>query len=159
MRYKIRQRIFSLASSFTIKDEFDSDVYNVNGRLFTIGNKLTISDIAGIERVYIEQIPFRLLAEYNIYADNQLKAKVKKQFTFFNSKFDIEASDGSYTIEGNILAHEFRILKDNIVIATISKEFFSLSDTYGIDIASSEDDVFILALAIVVDMVCHHNKK
>jgi len=34
-------------------------------------------------------------------------------------------------------------------------KWFSLSDTYGIDIADGEDPVLVLALAVVIDMVCH----
>jgi len=36
---------------------------------------------------------------------------------------------------------------------------FAMTDTYGIDIVSGEDDVAILATAVVVDLVCHDQKN
>ena len=42
---------------------------------------------------------------------------------------------------------------------SVSKRFFSLSDTYGIDIAEGEDDVTLLAATVVIDLCCHGDKK
>ena len=35
------------------------------------------------------------------------------------------------------------------------KRWFTLTDTYGVDIAAGEDDVLILASSVVIDMACH----
>jgi len=35
----------------------------------------------------------------------------------------------------------------------VSKEYFSFKDTYGIDIVQGEDDITILATAVVIDLV------
>lgn len=37
----------------------------------------------------------------------------------------------------------------------MSKRWFSFSDTYGIDIDEGEDEVLILASAVVIDLVSH----
>ena len=37
-------------------------------------------------------------------------------------------------------------------VASVSKRFFSWTDTYGVDVAPGEDDVLILACTVVVDM-------
>lgn len=44
-------------------------------------------------------------------------------------------------------------------MATVSKRWFTWTDTYGIEIADGEDPVLILASAVVVDMVCHGDNK
>ena len=43
--------------------------------------------------------------------------------------------------------------------ATVSKRWFSWTDTYGIEVADGEDDVLIFATAVVVDLVCHSDNK
>ncbi len=48
---------------------------------------------------------------------------------------------------------------DDFKVAQVSKRFFSWSDTYGIDIADGEDDITILATAVVIDLVCHADEK
>ena len=108
----------------------------------------------------MEQKLFRLLPEYYIYDSlgNQV-AKVKKQFTFFSPKFEIESTFGSYELSGDILDHDFEITKNNYLCATISKQWFSLSCTYGVDINENEDQAFILSLIIILDKVMDDQKR
>jgi hypothetical protein len=44
-------------------------------------------------------------------------------------------------------------------VARASKKWVSLSDTYSIDIDEREDDVLILASAVVIDLVLHPDEK
>ena len=159
MKYQIRQKIFTFADNFTIKDDEDRDQFIVRGRFFTIGDKLSIEDLEGNELAYIEQKIFRFLPEYNIYRGGKQLANVKKEFTLFKSRFNIQSTMGSYTMEGNIWAHEFQILKDNKEVAWISKKWLSFSDTYLAEIDDKEDQAFMLALVIVIDQVLHDNRK
>jgi uncharacterized protein YxjI len=40
-------------------------------------------------------------------------------------------------------------------VAAVSKQWFSWTDSYGVDIAEGEDDLLILAATVVIDMACH----
>jgi len=159
LRYIIRQKIFALADSFSIKDAGGNDVFIVKSQLLSFGKKLRIYDLAGNELCYIEQMLFRFMPEYNIYIAGQHVANVKKKFKLFKNDFVITSPGNQYYVEGDIFAHEFDIYKDNRVVASISKRFFSFSDTYGVDIDDGEDQITLLALAIVIDMVCHDNNN
>lgn len=157
MKYQIRQRVFSLGDRYNIKDEFGDDRYVVSSEIFSFGHKLRIEDLSGNELIYIEQELFHFLPVYNIYSGGQLAASVKKELSFFKAKFDIESSNGNYSIEGDYLSHEFSIMKNGIEAACVSKQWFAFSDTYGVDIADFEDQPLMLALAIVVDEVLYDN--
>lgn len=158
MKYIIRQKMFSLGDSFSIKDESGNDIFIVRRQLLSIGKKLRIFDMAGNELCYIEQALFRFMPEYNIYIAGQHIVNVKKKFAFFRHAFVIEGTNNQYKIEGDFFAHEFNIIKNSKIIARISKKYFSFTDTYGIDVDNGEDQVTTLALAIVIDMVCHDNE-
>jgi uncharacterized protein YxjI len=41
----------------------------------------------------------------------------------------------------------------------VSKKWFSLADTYGVEVDTSEDHVLILACAVVIDLVCHDHRR
>jgi len=159
MRYAIKQKIFSFGDNFAIRDEMGNDCYKVKGKIFALGNKLRIFNMQEEELVYIEQKLFRFLPEYNIYYKDQLHATVKKEFTFFRPKFQIYSSLGSYRAEGNVWSMDFSILRDDVLVAQISKAWFAWSDTYGVDIADGEDAPLMLALVIVIDQVLHENKN
>ena len=91
MRYLVRQKVFSIRDSFTIKDEYGNDVFKVFGRLLSIGNKLTLTDLLDQELYYIEQRLFRFLPEYTIYRNGRPVATVKKNLTLFRPSFDISS--------------------------------------------------------------------
>lgn len=40
-------------------------------------------------------------------------------------------------------------------MAQVSKRWFTIRDTYGIDVASGEDDALILAVAVALDEMAH----
>ena len=46
-RYQIRQKIFSFADKFTIKDEQGQGVFTVHGKVFSLGRKLVLEDMGG----------------------------------------------------------------------------------------------------------------
>lgn len=159
MKYLVQQRIFSFNDSFNIIDENQRPVFKIEGKIFTLGNKLNIYDMNGNKRIYIEQKLFRFLPEYEIYEGDRIVARVKKQFTFFKSKLDIESEYGNFQIEGDIFAYNFTVLKDGRVVAVVNKKFIAFSDTYSVEISEGEKDDFILALVIVIDQVLHDNNQ
>jgi uncharacterized protein YxjI len=53
---------------------------------------------------------------------------------------------------GDLFEHEYTIRRGDQVVATVSKRWLSLTDTYGVDIAPGEDDVLILASVLALDL-------
>jgi len=159
MRFKIREKIFSFGDNFTIRDEYDQDKYYIKGKVLSLGDKLRLYSINDEELIYIEQKLFKFLPEFNLYSGGKNIAKVKKEFTFFKPRFNIESDLGSYRVEGDFLSHEFTIIKNDSVVVNVSKRWFSFSDTYGVEIDDSENQAFMLALVIVIDQVLHDDKN
>lgn len=157
MRFIVKQKIFSFGDNFIINDEMGNPYFQVKGKVFSLGDKLHICDMQGNEIVYIEQKLFKFLPEYTIYYKGMPAARVKKEFTFFKPKFNIESFIGNYTIEGDFWGMDFNVLKNDRIVAHVSKRWFSFRDTYGVDISDDEDYAFILALVIVIDQVIHDN--
>jgi uncharacterized protein YxjI len=53
---------------------------------------------------------------------------------------------------GSLLEHDFTIRRGDRVVATVSKAWLSLRDTYGVEIAEGEDDLLILASVLALDL-------
>ena len=161
MRYVMKQRWLAWGDDFNIQDAQGNDVFFVDGHALSLGDKLSFQDMSGNELAFISQ---RLLAwgpTYDIYVGGQLCAIVsKKVFTFFNCKFEVDVP-GPNDLEavGDFLDHEYEFKRHGTVVASVSKRWFSWTDTYGIDVSDAENDVLILASAVVVDQVCHDNRK
>ena len=58
MRYQLRQKLLSWGDDFTIRDDAGNDIFLVDGKVFTIGNQLSIRDAHGVEQASITQIEF-----------------------------------------------------------------------------------------------------
>jgi uncharacterized protein YxjI len=158
MRYVIRQKLLSWGSDFVIKDADGRDAFFVDGKAFTFGNKLSFQDMAGNELVFIRQQVMSWGPTYTIEREGRVFATVKKElFTFFKSKFEVDVpGPNDYSVEGDFLDYEYAFTRPNDgVVARVSKKWFAWQDTYGIDIVDGEDDVLILATAVVIDQVSH----
>ena len=80
----------------------------------------------------------------------------KKLFTFFPCKFQVDVpGPEDLEAEGDLLDCGYTCSRHGSVIATVSKRWFRGTDAYGIDIGAGEDDVLMLASAVVTDLVCH----
>lgn len=161
MRYVLKQKFWSWGDDFVIHNEAGEQAYFVDGRAFSWGDKLSFQDHGGTELAFVRQ---KLLAwgpTYEIEVHGRLVAVVKKQlFTFLRCKFTVDVpGPDDLEARGDFLDHEYTFERQGREVAGVSKRWFSWTDTYGVDIAAGEDDVLILASAVVIDMVCHQESK
>ena len=71
-------------------------------------------------------------------------------------RFMVEVENGKdLKVHGNIVDHEYDIDRDGDKIAEISKKWFRLRDTYGVEVESDVDTVLILAVTVAVDALAH----
>ncbi|MBI1293757.1 hypothetical protein GC175_02215 [bacterium] len=157
MRYQMKQRIWSFADNFEIKDASGTTAYQVKGKVFSWGDKLQMLDRNGKEVAYIAQKLLSLRPQYTIYRNGEAFAEVKKDFlSLFRDKFTLDVpGPNDYHITGSILDYDYRFERKGRTVAQVSKRFFSIRDSYGVDIEDGEDDIAILATCVVIDMVAH----
>ena len=84
----------------------------------------------------------------------------KKLFTLFRCRFtvDVPGPDDLEAV-GDFLDHEYRLERQGRTVAEVSKRWFRWTDTYGVDISPGENDLLILATAVVIDLVCHDSDR
>ncbi len=161
MRYVMKQKLFCWGDDFAIKNEAGEDVFFVDGKAFSIGQKLSFQDMQGNELAFIHQKLLSWGPTYEITRDGALAAVVKKElFTFFRCKFTVDVpGPDDLEAQGDFLDMEYTFRRGAQPVAEVSKRWFAWSDTYGVDICDGEDDVLILASTVVIDMVCHADNK
>jgi len=161
MRYMMRERILSWGDDFIIRDAEGRDVYYVDGKVFSFGDKLSFRDMQGNELAVIDQKLLSVGPQYEVIRAGKTAAVVKKHlFSLFRARFTVDVpGPDDLEARGNFLDHEYTFTRQDREVARVSKRLFSLSDTYGIDIDPGEDDVLILAAAVVIDLVSHPDHK
>ncbi len=156
MRYLMRQKFWTIGDRFMIKDEHNRDVYQIVGKVFSLGDRLSFQDMQGRELARIEQKLISFKKRYQVYREGQMAAEVVKEITFFKDKYTVDIpGPNDYTVQGNFWDHEYAFLRKGREVAHVSKQFFTFTDSYGIHIVDGEDDILILATAVVIDLVNH----
>ncbi|HEX4125018.1 MAG TPA: LURP-one-related family protein [Tepidisphaeraceae bacterium] len=154
MKYLLGQKLFALGDDYTIKDEAGNDAYFIDGKAFTVRDHLTFQDMSGNELCVIQK---KLLAwgpTYEIYHNGALSAVVKESiFSLLGHRFTVDDQNGPSDLEagGNFTSHEYTFTRAGTPVARASESWFTLADTYAVDIADGEDPVLILACAVVID--------
>ena len=161
MRYLMRERILSWGDDFTIKDQDGREAFYVDGKVFSFGDKLSFKDSAGNEVARIDQKLLSIGPQYEIVRGGKTAAVVKKHlFSLFRARFTVDVpGPDDLEARGNFLDHEYTFERGGRDVARVSKKWFKLADTYAVDIDEGEDDVLILASAVVIDLVSHPDQK
>ena len=152
--YIIRDRMFRLGEDSDITDEAGQLVLRVDGKVMSLHNRLVLHDQAGREVGQVHRKLAALRPAYEISIDGKDVADVRKHlFTVFGERFTIEVHGaGDMEIDGDLFSHEFTIRRDGQTVATISKRWLSMTDSYAVDVAPGEDDVLILASVLALDL-------
>jgi uncharacterized protein YxjI len=162
MRYHIRERAWSLTEAFVVRDESGNPVFEIRGKFFHIGDDLVMFDrYSGQELVQIKQRVLSLMPHYEIYRGGQLWASMHEQFRLFGEQFKIEGPNGMiFHVQGDIWNWNFAVSDAyGNLMAQIGRQFSLFRDSYGIDVAQGVDAPFVIALAIVIDMIREHHER
>jgi len=157
-RYKIRQKLISIGDDFWIEDQEGRKAFKVDGKALRLRKTLVFEDMNGNKLCQIQE---RLLPIKETMAidgpDGEQIAVVKKALiTPFRDKWDVNIKNGpDLDVQGDILDHEYSIKQGWNKIAEVSKKWFRLTDTYGVEIDPGQNDILILAVAVAIDMMAH----
>lgn len=158
IRYKIRQKLISIGDDFWIENAKGQKVFKVDGKALRIRKTLEFEDAKGKK---LAQIKERILAIKDTMviedANGRNIATVKKALIApLRDKWNVNVKGGDdLVVQGNILDLEYDIKQGRKKIAEVSKKWFTITDTYGVEVAEGQDDILILAIAIAVDMMAH----
>jgi uncharacterized protein YxjI len=164
MRYVMKQKLLAWGDDFTIRDENGQDRFYVDGKVLSWGDKLSFQDMQGHELAFISQKLMNWGPTYEIWRGGGPVAVVKKHlWTMLKYRFSVDVNaDGpgaeDLEIEGDFWAHEYAFIRAGSPVAQVSKQWFTWADTYGISVPQGEDDVLVLACAVVVDLVTQQHK-
>jgi uncharacterized protein YxjI len=160
MRYLVREKIFAIGDDFWVTDEQGSQVFLVDGKAMRLRETFELRDASGQVVAVIRKKLLSLHDGMNIERDGQVIATVRKAlFSPLRHRSTVELASGDQLeATGNILDKEFEITRDGQVLAQISRSWFRLRDTYGVDIAPGQDDALLLSVAVCLDRI-HHDEQ
>ncbi len=157
-RYRMRQRMFAIGDDFDIEDDQGRRAFRVDGKALRVRSTLRFEDAGGRELYRIQEKLARVRDTMTIERpDGSVAAKVHNALiTPLRDRWTIDVPGGTdMRTQGNIVQHEYRIEAAGRPVATVSKRWFRVRDTYGVEVAPGQDDALLLAITVVIDMMAH----
>jgi uncharacterized protein YxjI len=157
-RYQMRQKMVAIGDDFWIKNQDGNKVFKVDGKALRVRDTLNFEDRQGQLLCKIQERKLRVKDSMKIEGPNgEDLAMVKKALiTPLRDRWTAKIGDGpDMDVQGNILDHEYTIEASGRKVAEISKKWFRVRDTYGVEVAPDQNDIVILALTVAVDMMAH----
>jgi uncharacterized protein YxjI len=152
----MREKLVSIGDDFWIEDGSGRRAFKVDGKALRVRDTLKFRDTSGNELCQIQEKKVRIKDTMEIEGPNGEKlATVKKAIISpVRDRWTVKVGNGpDLDIQGNIVDHEYRIEEGRTKVAEVSKKWFRVRDSYGVEIAPGQEDILILAATVAIDMM------
>jgi uncharacterized protein YxjI len=154
-KYRMREKLFSIGDDYWIENEQDERAFKVDGKALRVRDTLVLEDTSGAELFSVQEKKLRVRDTMEVEREGQTVATIKKaMISPLRDRFSISVEDGEdMEAKGNVVDHEYKIERDGDQVAEVSKRWFRVRDTYGIEVEAGQDDALILAVTICIDQM------
>jgi uncharacterized protein YxjI len=152
----MREKMFAIGDDFWIETDGER-AFKVNGKALRLRKTLVLEGPSGGELLTVREKMLTVRDKMEIERDGKTVATIKKALISpLRERFSIEVEDGEdMEAKGNIVDHEYEISKGGDKVAEISKRWFRVRDTYGVEVAPDQNDALILACTVCIDQMSH----
>jgi uncharacterized protein YxjI len=153
-RYTMREKMFAIGDDFWIERDGER-AFKVDGKALRVRDTLVLESPGGEELYTIQEKKLSVRDKMAIERNGQTVATIKNALVSpLRDRYSIEVEDGEdMEAKGNIVDHEFEIERGGDKVAEVSKRWFRMRDTYGIEVQPGQDDALILACAVCIDQM------
>ena len=156
--FQMRQDALSIGDDYWIEDEAGDKAFRVNGKVARVRDTWVLEDATGREVAKIREKKLTIRDKIKIELADGTEATVRKALVGIRDRFVVEM-DGRHDLKvhGKIADHEYKVDRDGDgKIAEISKKWFRIRDTYGVEVDHDDDSVLVLAVTVAVDAMSHN---
>lgn len=156
-RYRMQEKLVAIGDDFWIEDEAGRRAFKVNGKAIRVRDTLMLETPNGAELFSIQTKLLHVRDTMNIERGGRKVASVKKALVSpLRDRFSIDVEDGAdMEAKGNIVDHEYKIERNGDEVAEVSRKWFRVRDSYGVEIAPGQDDALLLAVTVCIDQMTH----
>ena len=158
MKYQMREQMFAIGDDYWIETDSGQRAFKVDGKALRIRKTLVLETPSDDEVFTIQKKLLSIRDTMEIGHGGKTVATVTKALIApLGERFRIEVEGGDdLEARGNVVDHEYVIERGSDVVAEVSKRWFRMRDTYGIEIATSQDAALILAVTVCIDQMSHN---
>jgi uncharacterized protein YxjI len=158
VRYQMRQRLLSIGDDYWIEDDAGNRVFRVDGKAMRLRKTMYFEDAQGQRRCRIQKRVMHIRDTMEIEDPDGARIALvhKAMITPLRERWKVDVEHGpDLEVKGNIVDHEYAIEQDDRKVAEVSKKWFRLRDTYGVEIDPQQDALLLLAVTVAIDSMAH----
>jgi uncharacterized protein YxjI len=158
-RYRMQEKLISIGDDYWIEDNAGERVFKVDGKALRLRNTLILQNKEGQDLYRIQERMLRIRDTMEIErAGGGVAATISKTLISpLRNRWTVRVADGpDMDIQGNIPGLEYRITAGRQQVAEVSRKWFRVRDTYGVEVAPGQDDALILAITVAIDQMAHN---
>jgi uncharacterized protein YxjI len=159
VRYQMREKMVSIGDDYWIEDSHGQKTFKVDGKALRVRDTLLFKDKQGNELCKIQEKKLRVKDSMKVEGPGgDTLAMVKKALISpVRDRWTVKIGNGpDLDVKGNILDHEYHIGEGRDKVAEVSKKWFRVRDTYGVEIEPGQNEILILAVTVCVDQMAHN---
>ncbi len=154
----MREKLVSIGDDFWIENAAGQRAFKVDGKAVRVRNTLKIKDMQGNTVAQIQERMLRIKDSMEVEdgSGNNMAMVKKALISPIRDRFTVKIKNGpDLEVKGNILDHEYKIGEGRDQVAEVSKKWFRIRDSYGVEIEPGQDDGVILAVTVCIDQMAH----
>jgi uncharacterized protein YxjI len=157
-RYQMREKLVSIGDDFWIENAQGQKTFKVDGKALRVRDTLNFEDRSGNVLCKIQERKLRVKDSMEVEGPggDQVAMVKKAIISPVRDRFTVKIKNGpDLEVKGNILDHEYTIGEGRDKVAEVSKKWFRVRDSYGVEIDQGQDDIVILAVTVCIDQMAH----
>jgi uncharacterized protein YxjI len=149
------QKLVSIGDDYSVENDAGERVFDIDGKALRLRDTLKMRDRTTGDEYTIQERVVRVKDTMTIKKNGQKAAVVKKAIlTPIRDRFTISIPGNSnLQVKGNIFDHEYKLLRDGERVAEVSKKWFRIRDTYGVEVSPEMDAGLVVASTVALDML------
>lgn len=158
IRYRLMQNLASIIDAAIVQTDEGNVAFSFESTRQEMMDMLVLRDIDGSVRCLLPG-PYSglVLATDVLGNDGRRLARVSRTpISAVRDRFEVDVEPGTYwVVFGDVGSREFTLDSPRAQVAEVSRRWFLLPQTFGVEVAPGQDDALVLAVVATIDLLAH----
>lgn len=150
-RFEMREELLAIGDDSWITNEAGQKAFRVDGKVARVRDTWLLKDASDNEVAEIKERKLTIRDKMHMVVRGK-DATVTKRIVGIRDHFKIEIDgQADLSAHGNVVDHEYEIEQDGNKVAEVSKKWFRVRESYGVEIIGDADPALILSITVAID--------
>ena len=158
IRYRLHQNLGSISDAVTVQTDQGNAAFQFEIAQRELEDVLVLRDMAGSVRCLLHGHLSTLTVGTDILSGDgrRLAHVTRTPVSAVRDRFEVDTESGGFwLVIGDVGNREFTLDSPKGKIAEVSRRWFKLPNTFGVEVAPGQDDALVLAVTTAIDQLTH----